>query len=94
MIVSLLLGCTVAKPPDTIERESTVRQTEGYKNKPVRRTEEFLCRVTGLDDLDDAGTESLNARYVVGEDTHVTSSCSQVDLDGIGGRVDGLAELA
>ena len=58
------------------------------------RTEELLRASSGLDDLYKTRPEGLNAWYVVGEDTHVTSSCGQVDLDSIGGRVDGLAELA
>ena len=79
---------------ETRENKNQCHRHDEVDGTQGTRTEPLFRRVTALDDLNDTRAKRLDRRRVVGEDTHVTSSCSQVDLDGIGGRVDGLAELA
>lgn len=55
-------------------------------------TEPLLGLAIGLDDLDNTGTERLNGWYVVGENTHVTGSSSNVYLSNIGRLVQRLIQ--
>lgn len=65
LIVSLLLGCTVANPLDT-EINMFVNVSEGRERQSAEQepTNEFLAAV-GLDDLYNTGTKSFNRGNVI-----------------------------
>lgn len=54
------------------------------------RTEPLLRRVSALNNLYNSGTQGFNRWDVVGQDTHITSSSGNVDLDNISGGEDSL----
>ena len=89
LMVSLLLGWTVAKPPET--RKHCLLNTPTPLDTS-RRTKELCRRVARLNDLYNSGTNGLNARDVVGEDTHVTSCGWQVNLNYISRGEKGLGK--
>lgn len=83
LIVSLLLGWTVAKPPETVKE--TKKGQQDPQKQPVSsdkipaRTEPLLdARL--LNDLEETRGELLDAGNVGGEDTHVSRRRGNVDL--------------
>jgi hypothetical protein len=84
LMVSLLFGCTVAKPPDAVGEGQRLMPS---KMSALAHTEELLgCLAGRLDDLNDTRTERLDGRHVVREDTHVARARGQVDLQHVLGR--------
>lgn len=77
--MSLLLGWTVANPPETVRlcvREYIV------KGRSVL-TKPLLGPVPSLYDLDDARTQGFYRRDVIGQNAHVTCRSRDIDLDDI-----------
>jgi hypothetical protein len=54
------------------------------------RTEELLGAAALLNHLDDTGLQLLDRGNVLGKNTHLAGLSGEVDLDDIGGLVDGL----
>lgn len=53
----------------------------GRDEVEIKRTEELLASSSLLNDLDEAGTELLDGRNVLGEHTHLSGLGWDVDLD-------------
>ena len=82
LIVSLLLGCTVANPLDTRTVFPDISVKGGGKSAKREPTKEFLVAF-GLHDFYDARTKSFNRRNMVWKNTHISRLSRNVHLNHI-----------
>lgn len=62
---------------DSVDAELRV----GLNGRESARQEELLAAAALLNDLDKSGLQLLDGGDVVGEDTHLSGLCGEVDLD-------------
>lgn len=74
----------MAKPPETGVGQSKFNISARWKKA---RTEERLIASALLDNLHEAGSQLLDRRDVVGENTHITRFSGDVDLDAMSPKV-------
>lgn len=65
-----------------------------YQCRGSSHTEELLGAAALLNNLNNTRLELLNGRNMVGQDTHLTRSSRDVDLNDVLGSVDGLSKVA